>query len=168
MSTSDLIHIVPIYHSAWLLIYLNFGWNLILFRDRSYWNSPLEELTTYNSNSKHILNRKLWISTSWSPWWFMVMATNCFCHKTKIRGFWKNMTNAKGCLYFLIFILLKISSHISRLRNNWRILLPLHCYFTHFLKFFWQYLFWVNKSDISSLCQQNQNIRYSCGSARRT
>lgn len=66
-----------------------------------------------------------------------------------------------------MFILLKISNHVSSSKNNWSILLPLHCYFTHFLKFLDSIYFGSIENDISSPCQQNQNIRCTCGSARR-
>lgn len=146
MSTSDLIHIVPIYHSAWIS---HLSWTLaeISFYSekgltgKAFMKSLL--LTT-------VIQNIFWTENCGFPsvealgdsWWWQQIV---FCHKTKIRGSWKSLKNAKDCFYFLIFILLKISSHSSSSRNNWSILLPLHCYFTHFLKLFRQYLFWVNR-----------------------
>lgn len=50
---------------------------------------------------------KMWIWASWSTWWFMVRATNCFCHKTKIRGpekAWKMPRTIFHYIYFIKYI----------------------------------------------------------------
>lgn len=50
---------------------------------------------------------KMWIWASWSTWWFMVRATNCFCQKTKIRGpekAWKMPRTIFHYIYFIKYI----------------------------------------------------------------